>query len=350
MTRPNSKRNPSSVASAHVISEREDKAGASADISVIIPSFDRTELALETVRSVLEQSVPVKEIIVVANGSDDHAAFWQANSGGIVRVVRETSPGQQTARNTGIKAAASPWIAFLDDDDIYLPNFIESVLPAIEDGRADIISTDHSKLRDDGADLQTNFDAAPSGYWKGIRPRDPDVEWSFLGKFPLHLLLKRIPIYPSTTLVKRDFVLEIGGFDPRMHGIRSEDIEFLVRALTYGNLSLVWRPLVHYRVHQGNITRDRTTRVIGKWRAFEIARKNHPHLPESFRRALDRDLPRRRNYIANLARETGDASLFEEVWGELHPLYRAPGIRQLFQMLHVSRHFWRKRRRQSKMT
>ena len=309
------------------------KAVLPANISVVIPCFDRTELALDTVRSVLAQSTPVREIIVVANGSNDHAAFWQANSGGIVRVIRVPPLGQQAARTRGIEAATSSWVALLDDDDSYLPNFVESILPAIEDGRADVIGTDHRKFRADRVDHQTNFEAAPFGYWKRIKPRDPNVEWSFVGKFPLQLLLRRIPFYASMTVIKRDFALEIGGFDPLMRGIRSEDIEFLVRALTYGNLSLVWRPLVHYRLHPGNQSGDHNARVIGKWRVFEFVRTHHPHLPEDFRQALDRDLPRRRHDIADLARGSGDMHLFREVYSQLRPIYRISGLRPLWVML-----------------
>jgi glycosyltransferase involved in cell wall biosynthesis len=293
----------------------------------------------------------VKEIIVVANGSDDHAAFWQAQSGGIIRVVREAVPGQQAARTAGIQAATSTWVALLDDDDIYAPDFIESVLPAIEDGRADIISTDHRKFWPDRVDEKTNNEAAPPGYWKGIRPERSATEWSFVGKFPLHLLLKRIPIYPSTTVIRRQFALGIGGFDSRMYGIRSEDIEFLIRALTYGKLSLVWRPLVYYRIHAGNLTRDRNAREIGKWRIFEFVRTMHPQLPEDFRKALDWDLPRRRLNIARLAREVGDEQLFDQAWSGLHPVYRAPAAHLLLTLLKRAARrlkigkLWRSRRR-----
>jgi glycosyltransferase involved in cell wall biosynthesis len=297
-----------------------------ADISVVIPSMDRTDLALETVRSVLEQSRPVREIIVVTNGSDEHAAFWQANAGGKVRTVRQPNAGQQAARNAGIEAAVSTWVAMLDDDDLYLPDFIESVMPAIVDGRADVIATDHRKFRPDRVDRKTNFEAAPRGYWKGIRPAKADAEWSFVGKFPLHLLLKRVPIYPSTTVMRRDFALGIGGYDPKIMGIRAEDIEFLIRALTYGTVSLVWRPLVCYRVHGGNLTSDPARRAIGRWRVFEFARDNHPHLPASFCRALDRDLPRRRRSIFRLAYDLGDRELMDEAWSRLGPFDVTPAV------------------------
>jgi glycosyltransferase involved in cell wall biosynthesis len=297
-----------------------------ADISVIIPSVDRTELALETVRSVLVQTRPVREIIVVTNGSKEHAAFWQAHAGGKVRTVRQPSPGQQAARNAGIEAAVSTWVAMLDDDDLYSPEFIESVMPAIADGRADVIATDHRKFRVDRVDRKTNFEAAPAGYWKGIRPPTANAEWTFVGKFPLHLLLKRVPIYPSTTVMRRDFALGIGGYDPEMKGIRAEDLEFLVRALTYGTVSLVWRPLVSYRVHGGNLSNNPMLRAIGRWRVFEFARDNHPHLPASFCRALDRDLARRRRKIFKLAYDLGDIKLMEEAWSRLDPHQRTPAV------------------------
>lgn len=304
--------------------------GREADISVIVPSHERTQLALDTVRSILDQTMPVREVIIVANGDEHHARFLEEHSPEGVRVIREAVPGQQAARNAGIHAATSKWVAFLDDDDLYLPRFVESVLPAIRDGRAEIISTDHRKFRPDGFDRITNFEAAPIGYWKGIKPAGAAANWNFVGKFPLQLLLKRIPVYPSTTVIRRDFALEIGGFDRRMYGIRSEDIEFLVRALTYGNLALVWKPLVHYRLHVGNLTRDPSERLIGKWRVLEFIRENHPHLPEDFRRALDRYLPKRRREIAKLALKIGDLETLEQVRADLSILPRAPDLHRRF--------------------
>jgi glycosyltransferase involved in cell wall biosynthesis len=300
--------------------------GEPADITVVIPSFERTELALESLRSVLNQTQPVREIIVVANGSSDHTAFWEAQRSNRVRVVRESGRGQQAARNAGLRAATSTWVAILDDDDLYMPDFIRSVMPAIEDGRAEIVGTDHRKFRPHRQDRNTNFEAAPARYWRGIKPAERGVEWSFIGKFPLERVLQRVPIYPSTMVMKRDFALGIGGYDPRMFGIPSEDVEFLIRALTYGNLSLVWQPMVRYRIHTGNFSKNASARAVGRWRILEHVRECHPHLPLSFRRALDKDLPRRRRKILRLAYELGDWDLMQEVWNGLHPLQRTPDV------------------------
>jgi hypothetical protein len=199
-------------------------------------------------------------------------------------------------------------------------------MPAIEDGRADIISTDHRKFHPNRDDRKTNFEAAPRNYWRSIGPSDPAVEWSFVGKFPLQLLLKRVPIYPSTTVIRRDFALAIGGYNPGMYGLLTEDIEFLIRALTYGQLSLVWRPLVRYRVHEGGYSKDDDGREISRWRIFEFARASHPDLPPKFRRALDRDLPRRRRAIFRLASKGRQAELMDEAWSKIGPLHRTPDV------------------------
>ncbi|MEO8177189.1 MAG: glycosyltransferase family 2 protein [Sphingomicrobium sp.] len=297
-----------------------------ADISVVIPSFDRKRLALETVQSVLAQSVAVREIIVVANGSEDHAAFWNAHSSDRVRVVRIAPIGKQAARNAGIRAARGAWVATLDDDDLYLPEFIASVVPAIEDGRADLISTDHRKFSPERDDRLTNFETAPARYWSGIRPADPSVPWSLVGKFPLPLLLKRVPAYPSTSVIRRDFALAIGGYNPAMNGILSEDLEFLIRALSQGQLALVWQPLVRYRKHAGNDTSSKLGRAIGRWRIFEFARECHSILPDDFRAALDRDLPARRRKIFRIAYDTGDQALMDEVWDKLRRSHRTPAV------------------------
>ncbi len=301
-------------------------ANQEADVSVVIPSFDRTDLALETVQSVLDQTCPVREIILVANGSDVHAAFWNAQASDKLRVVRMPPIGKQAARNAGIRAARGAWVATLDDDDLYLPDFIASVTPAIADGRADIIATDHRKFSAVRDDRKTNFEAAPKHYWKGIRPADPAVPWSFVGKFPLPLLLRRVPAYPSTCVIRRDFALAIGGYDPAMHGIMAEDLEFLIRALTHGQLALVWKPMVRYRKHPGNATRSDVGRTIGRWRIFEFAREHHEGLPESFHSALERDLPARRRAIFRLAYQAGDGPLMDELWAKLRPVQRTPDL------------------------
>lgn len=283
-----------------------------ADISVVIPTYDRTDLLAETIRSVLAQTRRPREILVIDNGIENRAAGAVAQFGDAVTLIREQPLGKQVARNTGLKAACSAWVATLDDDDLFHPSFLETAERAIRDGRADIIGSDHRKFRGDHSDESTNFELAPEGYWQDIQRPTDGSSWSFVGKFPLERLLRRVPFYPSSTVIRRDFALAIGGYDPRMRGIMAEDLEFLIRALAAGEAAIIWEALVDYRLHAGNDTASITGQAIGRWRIFEFVKRHHSNLPASFDRALAENLPLRRAQIFDTAFKIKDHDLMRE--------------------------------------
>lgn len=288
------------------------------DVSFVVPTHNRPDFLVEAVASILAQTLPAREIIVVDNGTSHRAAEVLSQFGDQVRIAHSEPGSVQRARNTGFELAVSPWVATLDDDDLLHPDYLEAAAPLLADPAIDIVSADHRKFRGDVFDAQTNFEQAPSGYWQRVpqQPRGGDAV--YVGRFPLANLLQRIPIYPSTTIIRRDFALRIGGYDTRMQGISAEDIEFLVRALTHGNLGLVMRPLLDYRLHDGNDSASFVGQTIGRWRIFEYVRRVHRDLPPDFVAALDADLPERRLDIFKTGYRIGDAALMDE----LAPLLR----------------------------
>ncbi|NEP84931.1 MAG: glycosyltransferase family 2 protein, partial [Okeania sp. SIO3B3] len=102
-------------------------------VSVIIPAYNRADLIGETVDSVLAQTHPDIEIIVIDDGSTDNTADVLATYGSALRVIRQANAGQQAARNAGIRAATGDYIAFLDSDDLWLPHRIEAQLQRFEE-------------------------------------------------------------------------------------------------------------------------------------------------------------------------------------------------------------------------
>ena len=286
---------------------------ADLDVSFVIPTHNRVELLCETIKSVLAQTVQPREIIVVDNGTEGRAALALAEFGDRVRLVKSTPNIKQTARNVGIETASSSWVATLDDDDLLEPNYLENMARPMLDGRADIVACDHRKFRGEVFDPHTNFEDVPTNYWTAVPKPLPGQNWSFVGDFPLQNLLHRIFVYPSMTIIRREFALRIGGYDIQMLGIPAEDVEFLVRALTYGKLALVWAPLVNYRLHPGSDTASQDGQTIGRWRIFEFVRSQHPDLPASFVVALDQDLPARRAAIYRLAFRLNRRDLMAEV-------------------------------------
>jgi len=99
----------------------------SVSFSVIIPTKDRPEETLAAVRSVLGQSAPAKEIIVVDDGSADAGRLTEELSSieEVTLVIRSESGGPAAARNAGLTRADTGWVAFLDSDDVWMSNHLE---------------------------------------------------------------------------------------------------------------------------------------------------------------------------------------------------------------------------------
>jgi glycosyltransferase involved in cell wall biosynthesis len=94
-------------------------------IAVVIPTYNRANTIVASIESVLSQSYPINEILIVDDHStDDTIKQLDKFKDDIIILHTKNRLGAQAARNIGIKAAKSEWIAFLDSDDEWLPNKI----------------------------------------------------------------------------------------------------------------------------------------------------------------------------------------------------------------------------------
>lgn len=94
-------------------------------VSVIIPVFNRVKLITRSINSVMYQTYPVDEIIIIDDGSNDGTYDLIRKTFPQVILIHQENKGVSSARNVGIKKAKSTWIAFLDSDDEWLPEKIE---------------------------------------------------------------------------------------------------------------------------------------------------------------------------------------------------------------------------------
>jgi glycosyltransferase involved in cell wall biosynthesis len=101
-------------------------------ISVVIPTFDRAALVGRAIESALAQRHPADEIVVVDDGSTDGTPEVLARYAGKIRAFRQPNRGGAAARNHGVREAACEWIAFLDSDDLWPPDYLERMHAAIE--------------------------------------------------------------------------------------------------------------------------------------------------------------------------------------------------------------------------
>ena len=199
-------------------------------ISVVISTYQRPDACERALRSVLEQSQSPLEVLVCDNGSTDDTEnrmrAWERRDERVhyLRTSQNTgTPG--TTRNLGIEHARGALIAFLDDDDEWLPSKLEAQLAAFADGSVDVIAT--NALRSDGSVYVT--DAPPT-----LRPTRAD-------------LLRANPIIVSSALVARDRLISAGGFQTsrRVRGI--EDYAMWLTLTGRGaRLLVLGEPLVRY--------------------------------------------------------------------------------------------------------
>src|SRR5262245_51386278 len=105
---------------------------ASPRITVVIPTWNRGALLERAVASVRAQTVAVHEIIVVDDGSTDDTEARMRRRGDSVRYLRQQNAGAGSARNLGMRAASSEWVAFLDSDDVFAFDHVARLLQAID--------------------------------------------------------------------------------------------------------------------------------------------------------------------------------------------------------------------------
>ena len=99
-----------------------------ADISIVIPTYNRCDLLKRAINSVLDQTINVREIIIVDNGSTDNTCEIISSLFPEITYIYEKRKGVSIARNVGIKNCHSTWIAFLDSDDAWEPKKLEEQL------------------------------------------------------------------------------------------------------------------------------------------------------------------------------------------------------------------------------
>ncbi len=215
------------------------------DVSVIVPTRNRSALLAMTLRTVLRQQDVELEVIVVDEAStDDTPAMLAALGDARIRVIRHEAPhGVSSARNRGAAEARGEWLAFVDDDDLWAPDKLARQLHAAREGDRDWVYTGAVIIDTHGRIVRVQ------------RPLLPEEIRTALLRYDA------IPGGGSNIVVRRTTWLQIGPFDPRLRG--TEDWEMYIRLAKHGPPACVCSPLVARRLHASNGTLDITEIVRG---------------------------------------------------------------------------------------
>ena len=212
-------------------------------VSVVIPAYNIAPYIAETLDSVFAQTFTDFEVIVVNDGSTDTKAFECALRPYLDRIIylRQENGGASVARNTGLKSARGEFVAFLDGDDVWLPNYLEEQMEFIRTRGCDLACADATFFGDSPNQAPTYMIA-----WMDDAPQTGDFGF-------LELVDAKRSVITSGVVARRQPVIEIGLFDPELR--RGQDFDLWLRLACAGHrLSFQRQALLKYRCRPDSLS------------------------------------------------------------------------------------------------
>lgn len=233
-------------------------------VSVVMPCFNAGPYVEQAVRSALDQTCRDSELIVVDDGSTDDSAgrlaALQVEYGERLVLLRTERGGPYPARNLALARARGEWVAFLDADDWWEPDFLASMLAAAGCAGADVA---YCGWKNVGGERDKTLPYVPPDYLA------QDAVVSFLGDCPW-------PIHAA--LVRREVLQRLGGFSVRMFSSMDYDLWIRLLGVTQ-KMVRVPRVLAYYRWHGGGqISAVKWRQVLHAWQVRRDFVATHPAL------------------------------------------------------------------------
>ncbi len=209
-------------------------------VSVVITSYNTGEYLGAAIESVLAQSRPADEIVVIDDGStDDTVDVARRYVARGIRIIQQPNQGPGAARNRGIRETSGDLIALLDGDDLWLPHKLERQLDYLAT-HPEAVMVSCLRWRWDQTTNERHIE------YFGARP----------GRVLAHEnVVRNVVGNPSMTLIRRSVFDAVGMFDPALRW--GQDWDLFIRIAQYGMVGFVMEPLMIYRWHPGGISHHR---------------------------------------------------------------------------------------------
>jgi glycosyltransferase involved in cell wall biosynthesis len=207
---------------------------AKPSVSVVVPAYNAARTIETTLHSVLQQTVEDLELLVVDDGSTDTTPdIVRSVKDDRLRLLQQPNAGHASARNAGIRAAQGRYVAVVDADDVWLPHKLERQV-ALLDSHPEVRALHGSAVFVDDS-LRPLFIAT-----------SPDGKNDLLDV----LCFRGLAAMMVTLIAERALLEQVGGFDPSL--IILQDWELAIRLARLGELYSISEPLVLYRLHATN--------------------------------------------------------------------------------------------------
>ncbi|HWQ03790.1 MAG TPA: glycosyltransferase [Longilinea sp.] len=208
-------------------------------VSIIIPSFNRADMIMTAIESVLLQVYPDWEAIIVDDGSDDQTREVAAQVKDTrFRYIYQANKGLPGARNTGIRASNGEYVAFLDSDDAFLPEKLSLQVPILDaEPQLGLVAGGY-------IDVDSNM--------KTLRELRP---WEKNPALDLSDWLRTCPFCVGSPLVRRNWLDKAGLFDETMRFVEDWDLWLRLSSLDC-RMRWIKQPVYLYRMHDTNMVRQ----------------------------------------------------------------------------------------------
>ncbi|MEM6333629.1 MAG: glycosyltransferase family A protein [Planctomycetota bacterium] len=231
---------------------------ATVDVAVVIPAHNTAEYLAQTLDTVAAQTVRPAEVVVVDDRSTDGTGDIAAGHAIGAKVVRGTFGTAAKTRHAGVEASSAAWIAFLDSDDLWDNDYLESAMRCIEAAPDDVVAC-VSHRRDL---VVESGDIEPTPRMK------LDEGTAVVDMAAMRRLVPTRPLNFSTSgqVVRRASYVEVGGFDGEH--VQVEDVELMLRLAKRGPWAYVDEPKWTYRRGRpGNLSGARARGVCDSLKA-----------------------------------------------------------------------------------
>jgi glycosyltransferase involved in cell wall biosynthesis len=227
-------------------------------VSVVIPVYNGARFLAQAIDSVLAQTYPAIEVVVVDDGSTDDSRDLIARYGDRVVAVSQANGGVARARNAGIRASRGELVAFLDQDDWWRPEKIAAQVRVFQsDGAIGLVHTGVG-----------HYDEKAQAFVGRLNPHDTPHE--LVGRCYERLLLGN-SIYNATVMVRRAALDVVGHFDASIAGNTVADYELWLRLAQRFALAYVPEELAVFRLHADQGTWKRRDMLAAELRVVERA-------------------------------------------------------------------------------
>jgi len=234
----------------------------STTISVICPTYNSAQFILKTLHSVSDQTMYPLELIISDDGSTDETLaiveqFSKANPMLNIIILKNLHQGPGAARNAGIKAAKGEWIAFLDSDDIWLPNKIERVAQVIlERLNVNFICHAEENILLNGKCILCDYGSRYSQHIKLIKQ-----------------LYKNNLFSTSAVVCKKNLIVRHGYFDEKL--MSAQDYELWLRLAKDIHVHFISEVLGSYIERRGNISSTHFARRLKNELVIALRYRHH---------------------------------------------------------------------------